>query len=104
MGTEEFYYDDSKKGIGKVMKLFEEKSQFGEGSSIKNNSDSKENNEAAVTLLKGDINFENVCFKYPESKDKLAEINRDSTYKEDCEDDQIIKHELSDSNSEEDEL
>jgi len=30
MGSEEFYYDDSKKGIGKVMKLFEEKSSFGE--------------------------------------------------------------------------
>ena len=34
--------------------------------------------EGVMALLKGDIVFENVWFKYPISKDRLAELNRNS--------------------------
>jgi len=86
MGSEEFYYDDSKKGIGKVMRLFEEKSSFGEDT-FGNSSSSGDTNGGVVALLEGDISFENVWFKYPASKDRLAEINRDSACEDDSEKD-----------------
>ena len=105
MGSEEFYYDDSKKGIGKVMKLFEEKSSFGEDI-LGQSSSSGDNKGAAVALLEGDIRFEDVWFKYPASKDRLAEINRDSACEDDSEKDQEQQtdiNELSDSYNSEDE-
>lgn len=69
-GTEQFYYEDSKKGIGKVMKLFQQKSSLGEETQKRNSSGSREEG-----LLKGDISFEKVWFKYPVSIDKLSEFN-----------------------------
>ncbi|KAL4453123.1 hypothetical protein ABPG74_015354 [Tetrahymena malaccensis] len=63
----ENYYLDGKKQAGKIMQLF--KQQSGIPQDIYYDEDNK-------SQFSGEIVFDNVCFKYPVSKDSLAQRNQ----------------------------
>ncbi|KAL4497185.1 hypothetical protein ABPG72_019505 [Tetrahymena utriculariae] len=61
------YYENRKKYIGKVMKLFEVVPKIKQD---------YENSQSDFSLFQGDITFDNISFSYPVSKDHLAQMNQ----------------------------
>ncbi|KAL4453124.1 hypothetical protein ABPG74_015355 [Tetrahymena malaccensis] len=61
------YYENRKKYIGKVMKLFE---------AVPKIKQDYESSLSETNLFQGDITFDNVSFSYPVSNDHLAQMNQ----------------------------